>query len=329
MRCSQAEKMEVIRIVENSGLGVKATLCELGINRSTFYEWYRRFEDEGYDGLAPKKAWRKRFWNSIPEDVKRQVVELALDNPGESPRQLALMMTDKYGYYISESSVYRILKAHDLLSTPAFTVLTARDKFPQPTVRVNELWQTDFTYLKVVHWGWYYLSTVLDDYSRYILSWRLCRGMTADEVKATVEDAVRFTGVEHAQVVNRPRLLSDNAPAYLSGEFSEYLETKGIGHTRGKPFHPMTQGKIERYHRSLKSVICLDNYFSPEELEREIALFVAYYNNERYHESLNNVTPADVYCGRAYEVLATRESIKRRTMRERRRLYEEAIAAGV
>jgi transposase InsO family protein len=328
MRYSQAEKMEVIRIVENSGLGVRATLRELGINRSTFYEWYRRYLEGGYDGLAASKVWRRRFWNSIPDEVKRKVVELALDNPGESPRQLALMTTDEDGYYISESSVYRILKAHDLISTPAYTVLVARDRFCQPTRRVNELWQTDFTYLKVVHWGWYYLSSVLDDYSRYILSWRLCRGMTAEDVKATVEEAVRFTGVEHVNVVNRPRLLSDNGSAYISGEFSEYLKSRGIDHTRGKPFHPMTQGKIERYHRSIKSVICLDNYYSPGELEREIALFVAYYNNERYHESLNNVTPADVYYGRAHEVLARRESIKRRTMRERRRTYEQTVAAG-
>jgi putative transposase len=244
MRYSQAEKMEVIRIVERSGLGVKRTLDELGVNRSTFYKWYRRYEDAGFDGLAPRKASVRRFWNAIPPRERDKVIALALENPEKSPRELAWTITDKRGYYISESSVYRILKAHDLISTPAFMVLTARDKFVQPTRAVNELWQTDFTYLKVVRWGWYFLSTVLDDYSRYILSWRLCSSMTAEDVKATVEDAIRFTGVEHARVVNRPRLLSDNGPCYLSGDLREYLEGRGIGHTRGKPFHPMTQGKI-------------------------------------------------------------------------------------
>ena len=329
MRYSQSEKMEVIRIVEDSGLGVKGTLRELGINRSTFYEWYRRYLDEGYDGLAARKAARRRFWNAIPCWERDKVVETALDQPDKSPRELAWMITDRRGYYISESSVYRILKAHDLLSTPSFEVITARDRFPQPTSRVNELWQTDFTYLKVVHWGWYFLSTVLDDYSRYILSWRLCSGMGSDEVKATVEDAIRASGVAHVRVVNRPRLLSDNGPAYLSGDLREYLLSRGIDHTRGKPFHPMTQGKIERYHRSMKSVIRLDNYYSPEELEREIGLFVDYYNNERYHESLDNMTPADVYFGRAEEVRAKRERIKTRTMALRRRIYTEAVAAGV
>ena len=144
----------------------------------------------------------------------------------------------------------------------------------------------------------------------------------------TAEDAIRSTGVARARVVNRPRLLSDNEPACLSGELREYLESRGIGHTRSKPFHPMTQGKIERYHRSMKSVIRLDNYYSPEALQREITSFVRYYNNERYHEALDNVTPADVYFGRAREVIARREKIKRQTMNERRRLYKKAIAAG-
>jgi putative transposase len=282
MRYSQSEKMEVINIVEGSDLDVKATLAELGIHRSTFYEWYRKYEEGGYDGLAPKRGAKHRFWNAIPPREREKVIELALDNPERSPRELAWTITDKRGYYISESSVYRILKAQNLTPTPAFMVLTARDKFPEPTRAVNELWQTDFTYLKVVRWGWYFLSTVLDDYSRYILSWRLCSSMTAADVKATVEDAIEFTGVEHARVVNRPRLLSDNGPCYLSGELREYLEGRGIGHTRGKPYHPMTQGKIERYHRSMKSVIRLDNYYSPEALEREIATFVDYYNNGRY-----------------------------------------------
>lgn len=329
MRYSQSEKMEVIRIVDCSDLGVKRTLRELGINRSTFYEWYRRYQEEGYDGLAPRKPAVRRFWNAIPSWEREKVVEAALDHPDRSPRELAWMITDQRGYYISESSVYRILKAHDLIPAPSFEVISARDRFTQPTVRVNELWQTDFTYLKVVHWGWYFLSTVLDDYSRYILSWRLCSGMGSDEVKATVEDAIRASGVAHARVLNRPRLLSDNGPAYLSGDLREYLLTQGIAHTRGKPLHPMTQGKIERYHRSMKSVIRLDHYYSPEELEREIGAFVDYYNNERYHEGLGNVTPADVYHGRVEEVRAKRERIKRRTMKLRRSLYAEAVAAGV
>ena len=326
MRHSQSEKMAIIKVVENSSLGIKRTLAELDINRSTFYNWYRRYREGGYDALASKPPNRRQFWNAIPPDVKQQVVETALEHLDKSPRQLAWYLTDTQGYYISESSVYRILKANDLITSPNYTVLSAKDKFDQPTTRINQLWQTDFTYLKVVHWGWYYLSTVMDDYSRYILAWRLCSGMSAGDVKQTLDLAIAESGVDHVYVRHRPRLLSDNGSAYISGELKEYLSNKGLTHTRGKPYHPMTQGKIERYHRSLKNVLLLDNYYCPDDLKAEIEAFVSYYNHQRYHEALDNVTPADVYFGHAAKIISERQRIKERTMKLRRKSYRKQIA---
>ena len=319
MRYSQSEKMEVIRLVESSPLSVKQTLAELNINRSTFYDWYRRYQEQGYEGLANQYRPPQQFWNEIPPWEKERVVELALELPEKSPRELAWYITDKQGYYISESTVYRILKAHDLVTSPVYNVITALDKFPQPTKTVHELWQTDFTYFKVVHWGWYYLATVIDDYSRFILAWRLCTGMSADDVKQTLNDAIAFTGTGHPTVLHRPRLLSDNGPCFVSKALKQYLDDEGIDHTRGKPYHPMTQGKIERYHRSMKNILLLENYYNPSELEHQIGLFVDHYNNHRYHEALNNVTPADVYYGRDSKVLQRRVQVKRRTMLMRRR----------
>lgn len=319
MRYSQSEKMEVIRLVESSPLSIKQTLAELSINRSTFYDWYRRYQEEGYDGLANQYRPPQQFWNEIPPWEKERVVEIALEMPEKSPRELAWYITDKRGYYLSESTVYRILKAHDLVTSPVYNVITALDKFPQPTKTVHELWQTDFTYFKVVHWGWYYLATVIDDYSRFILAWRLCTGMSADDVKQTLNDAIAFTGIGHPTVLHRPRLLSDNGPCFVSKALKQYLDDEGIDHTRGKPYHPMTQGKIERYHRSMKNILLLENYYSPSELEHQIRLFVDHYNNHRYHEALNNVTPADVYYGRDIKVLQRRVQVKRRTMLMRRR----------
>ena len=319
MRYSQSEKMEVIRLVESSPLSVKQTLAELNINRSTFYDWYRRYQEEGYDGLANQYRPPQQFWNEIPPWEKERVVKIALELPEKSPRELAWYITDKWGYYISESTVYRILKAHDLVTSPVYNVITALDKFPHPTKAVHELWQTDFTYFKVVHWGWYYLATVIDDYSRFILAWRLCTGMSADDVKQTLDAAIAFTGIGHPMVLHRPRLLSDNGPCFVSKALKQYLDDEGIDHTRGKPYHPMTQGKIERYHRSMKNILLLENYYSPSELEHQIGLFVDHYNNHRYHEALNNVTPADVYYGRDSKVLQRRVQVKRRTMLMRRR----------
>ena len=319
MRYSQSEKMEIIRLVEESPVSVKQTLIELKINRSTFYQWYRKYQQGGYEALANRYGTRKQFWNQIPPWEKQRVVEIALEHPEKSPRELAWYITDNRDYYISESSVYRILKSHDLVTSPLYTVISAQDKFPHPTKAPNELWQTDFTWFKVVHWGWYYLCTVLDDYSRYILAWQLCTGMSTEEVKATIEAAIGFSGVRDPRVLHRPRLLSDNGPCYVSAALKEYLEQEGMAHTRGRPYHPMTQGKIERYHRSMKNILLLENYYSPDELVDQIDLFIEYYNNQRYHEALNNLTPADVYCGKAREIMARRERIRKTTMLQRRR----------
>jgi transposase InsO family protein len=143
--------------------------------------------------------------------------------------------------------------------------------------------------------------------------------MSTEEVKVTIEAAIRFTGFRDPRVLHRPRLLSDNGPCYVSKALKEYLEQEGIAHTRGRPYHPMTQGKIERYHRSMKNILLLENYYSPDELTDQIDLFIEYYNNHRYHEALRNVTPADVYIGRDREILTRREQIKKKTMLLRRK----------
>ena len=319
MRYSQAEKMEIIKLVENSEIGVKRTLEELSVCRSSYYRWYRKYTEEGFEGLSNRKSNPKRIWNKIPDEEKEKVVAIALELPDQSPRQLAWHITDKNGYYISESSVYRILKQYDLIPSPAYIVMSASDKFKNPTSRTNELWQTDFTYFKIVGWGWYYLGSILDDYSRYIISWKLFTSMTASDVKELLDIAIEKTNITRVSVRHKPRLLSDNGPCYLAGELKEYLARKEMTHTRGAPYHPMTQGKIERYHRSMKNQVKLNNYYFPEELIAELERFVGYYNNHRYHESLNNVTPADVYFGRARKIEDKRKEIKWRTLRQRKK----------
>ena len=324
MRYSQAEKMEIIHLVEHSNLSIKKTLEEIDVPRSTFYRWYVRYQKEGFPGLASEKPRANQIWNRIPEEVKEQVVELALVHPEKSCRQIAWLFVDEIGYFLSESSVYRILKGYDLVKSPVFQMIPAKDKFEKPTRWVNELWQTDFTQFRVVNWGWYYLSTVLDDHSRYILGWKLSTTMGVRDVQDTLEMALEKSGLQTARVRHRPRLLSDNGPAYLSGDLAKFLQRKHMEHVRGAPFHPMTQGKIERWHRTMKNVVKLQNYYSPKELEKAIVDFVEYYNNERYHESLDNLTPADIYHGRREEVVTRREQIKRRTLRSRKRLNLQA-----
>jgi putative transposase len=318
MRFSQQEKYDIIRLIERSDLSANRTLKELGLHKRTYYNWYSRYLKGGYDGLASIAKGRRQTWNKIPQQEKNRVVEEALDHPELSSRELAVHIVDHHQWYISESSVYRILKERGLITAPAHIVLSASDEFKDKTRRVNEMWQTDFTYFKIIGWGWYYLSTVLDDYSRYIITHDLCENMTSDDVKPSILKALRLTGLTENTA---PRLLSDNGPCYISAEIKSFLKKQGIKPVNGRACHPQTQGKIERYHRTMKNTIKLENYYSPEELKSAIAEFVEYYNHHRYHESLNNLTPADVYQGRSEEILKERARIKKETMKSRRKNY--------
>lgn len=313
--------MEIIHLVEHSNLSVKKTLEELQVPRSTFYSWYQRYQEHGMEGLKNKKLKVEQFWNRVPDHVRGQIVNLALEYPEESPRQLTYRFIDEKAYFVSESSVYRILKGYDLIESPAFEVITAKDKFDNPTKRVNEMWQTDFTQFLVVDWGWYYLSTVLDDYSRYILAYKLSPTMNAQDAEHTLKIALAKAEIDKVKVYHKPRLLSDNGPAYHSADLAQFLKERRIDHIHGAPYHPMTQGKIERWHRSMKNVIKLQNYYSPSELEQAIAEWVEYYNNQRYHESLENVTPADVYFGREKEIIKKRNKLKEQSLALRRQQY--------
>jgi transposase InsO family protein len=288
--------------------------------------WYDRYLAFGEAGLEDRSPHPGRVWNRIPDGVRQRIVRLALDEPELSLRELAVRFTDTEKHYVSEASVYRILKAHDLIASPAFIVIKAADEFRDKTTRPNQLWQTDFTYLKVIGWGWYYLSTILDDYSRYVVAWKLCTNMRAEDVTDTLELALSASGRESARVRHMPRLLSDNGSSYIAGDLGKWLHGKGIDHVRGAPNHPQTQGKIERWHQTLKNRILLENHYLPGALEAAVSDFVEHYNHRRCHESIGNVTPADAYFGRADAILSERRRIKHKTMKQRRLLNRKHAA---
>jgi putative transposase len=158
---------------------------------------------------------------------------------------------------------------------------------------------------------------VLDDFSRFIVAWKLCATMKAQDVTATLDLALAASGLDQMTVVHRPRLLSDNGASYVAEDLAQWLDQQKMEHVRSAPYHPQTQGKIERWHQMLKNRILLEHY-RPGDLERQVAAFVAQYNHARHHESLANLTPADVYFGRAETILLERERIKRQTIANRR-----------
>lgn len=257
MRYPASEKLEIIRLVEQSHLPAKRTLDQLGIARRTFYRWYDRLLEGGPEALEDRPSAPSRVWNRIGKDIQDQIVEMALDATELSPRELAVRFTDE---------------------------------------------------------------------KRYIIAWKLCTTMRAEDVTETLDLALAASGCDSATVLHKPRLLSDNGPSYIAGELAEYIETQNMSHVRGAPLHPQTQGKIERWHQTLKNRILLENSFLPGDLEAQIDAFVEHYNRQRYHESLNNVTPADAYFGRAPATIKQRERIKRQTIEYRRSQHRKLAA---
>ena len=190
------------------------------------------------------------------------------------------------------------------------------------------MWATDASYFRVVGWGYYYLVTVMDDYSRFILGWKLQKDMAADSLIEVIQAAVDATGMTDVPVEDRTKLLSDNGAGYISKVFRDYLHLVGIEHILAAPYHPQTNGKVERYQQSLKREVNQLTYEFPSQLEQAIVDFVDYYNYRRYHKALGNVTPADVLYGRREEILKRRKEVQVQTI-NRRRDYNQGLREHV
>jgi putative transposase len=237
-------KLEVLRAVEGAGLPVKQVLSQLSIAKSTYYRWRQSFRQRGQAGLHDRPPIRDRTWNQILPEERDKVLEIALMFPDWSPRQVSWHITDTEGFAVSESSVYRILKGEGLIQEVRQKAFPAGAEYRVKTSRPNQQWQTDATYLLVKNWGWYYLISVLDDFSRRILAWLLQSAMSTGDFSDVIEVACEAVGMSSIPEAERPRLVTDNGAALISRDFGRYLEIKGIGHILASPYHPQTNGKI-------------------------------------------------------------------------------------
>jgi putative transposase len=310
-------KREVIEMVRRSPLSKRHTLEELGLPRSTYYRWQRRFRQQEEVGLVDRRPQPRTVWNRLTPQEEETILQEALRQPELSCRELACWVTDQGGFSVSESSVYRLLKRHGLIHEVEVVAFPAGKEYRVKTTRINEQWQSDASYFFVVGWGWYYLISVLDDYSRFILAWDLKLDMTAQSISEVVQQAVEWTGMAQVPVEDRTRFLSDRGPGFLARALEDYLRMLEIRHIYCSPYHPQTNGKLERFHETLKARLNLLVFTSPEALREAMAEFIEFYRYRRYHEGIGNVTPADVYYGRREEILKRRKEQKQATLKRR------------
>jgi transposase InsO family protein len=311
---SAEDKANILAQVENLTRGKRQALRGLDIPRSSYYRWRRE---------EAKCRCPKRPWNRITPEEQAKILAVAKEFPELSSRQLSAWITDNEGFSVSESTVYRILRREGLVKRQELKLVAGKE-YHTKTTRPHQMWATDASYFRVIGWGYYYLVTVMDDYSRFILGWKLQKDMTASSLIEVIQQAVDMTGMTDVPIEDRARLLSDNGSGYVSRAFRDYLNLVGIRHILAAPFHPQTNGKVERYQQSLKRQVNQLPYELPSDLEKAIEDFVDYYNYRRYHKALGNVTPADVLYGRREQILARRKEVKRQTINRRRR-YNQGL----
>jgi len=254
-----------------------------------------------------------RTWNRLLDGEEEIILREARENPQLTSRLIAVKLTDEGVFSVSKATIYRVLKRHGLIVPRPPEEYPAAREWRHRTHRPNEIWQSDGTTLFIFGWGYYKLILVLDDYSRKILSWTLQPSETAGAISEAVEGAVERTGMDQVSEDQKPSLLTDNGSGFTSNLLADYLKVHGIKHIFGKPYHPQTQGKVERVNRTFKEQLCLVIYTSPQELEEAIRGVAERYNATP-HGAHRNVSPNDVYDGRKEKILERRKAKKEWTL---------------
>jgi transposase InsO family protein len=313
------QRREVVEVIERSPHTIESACREIGISRSSYYRWRELVH-------GPPPGHRRRSpWNRLRPQERQAILEQALAHASLSARELSLWLADRVGVSAAESSVYRLLRAHGLLPRRAPEREPAAKEWRRRTKRPNELWQSDATRFLVPGWGHYWLVSVLDDYSRKILAWELVKDVQTPSLVGAIQQAVEWCGLGRAPKLERPTLLTDNGSGYISRAMQDYLSFHGMQHLRAKAHHPQTIGKVERWHRTMKDEVTLAVHTSPDQLREAISRFVDYYNRERYHEALRNVTPDDVWFGRREAILNRRKQLAIRALVARRDHYRRTM----
>lgn len=307
-RCSAAVKAEVLALVartqERTGWTQRRILKRLGLSKSRYQDWRRRAQAEALDDLVrPPRC----PWQALPDEVEA-VLGYALAHPREGYRRLAWMMVDEDVAYLSPSSVYRILDDADLLYRWKRSRPTG-ERPAEPTAP-HQRWHTDLMYLRINE-SWYFLVTVLDAYSRYVVHWDVLTSMTAADVRLVIQEALRQTDA-------RPEIVTDNGSQFTAKDFKKLVRDFDLEHIRIRTYHPESNGKVERFHRSTREALEPADLANLSAAREIIGRWVAHYNGTRLHAALNYLPPAEYYHGDPPARLAERQQ-KLQTARVRRR----------
>jgi len=297
---------------ERTGIAVCVLVMWLGITASKFHDWKNRYgKVNEHNGWVPRDWW-------LADSEKQAIIRFSYEYPLEGYRRLAFMMLDRDVVAASPSSVYRVLKAAGRIGRSANQPSKKGTGFHQP-VKPHEHWHLDISYVNI-HGTFYYLTTVLDGYSRYIVHWEIRRSMTEQDELVVLQRAKEKYPNE------TPRIITDNGSQFLAKDFKEFIRICGMTHVRTSPYYPQSNGKLERFHGSIKGE-CLrpGTPMSLEDALRIVGRYVEHYNQVRLHSAIGYVAPADKLAGRENEIFATRDR-KLAEARQRRKEQREAAS---
>lgn len=298
------DKLDIIRFIQACPWPVKKSLQVLGLARSTFYDWLDRYRQYGFRGLVGLPRPPIIPENKLLESERAQIIATAKSLPLEGYRKVATYV-ERDGVYASRTTVYRILSQAGLLVKRKTRKRTAGERYVQEPTRPGELWATDISYIFVEGYGFFYLFSVLDTCSRYVIHWELRPTMTTEDAMQVVRAAVRKAGITPAHGL---RLLHDNGTQFVSRQFKRFLKDLKIEQVRTAYRHPETNGRLERFHLTLKeATVRLQSYAAPAAARAGIEDFMYEYNTQRPHQALDYVTPASVHFGYADELRLVRQ----------------------
>lgn len=314
MRYSSQEKLRIINLVRESEEPVRVVLKRLGIGHSTYYKWYSRYRRSGPVGLENIKPTPRRFWNSLSKTERKQAIQIAFTNPEKAPKDIAKEFSEIYGSFISESSVYRILNSFDKFENKKIELIRGRNRFAESADDINTIWKTEFVYIRLLGWGFYYLLFIIDDYSKYVIQWKLYTTLTEKDPEQLVMTALWKTGLKGIRLKHRARLLTGNYSKLFIDRLKEFLYDYDLKNLRGTSSNAHVIHRINGTIQTKKNVINLNNYYLPGDIEEQVGLFIDYYNNEWTLKSFGNMTPAGIYHKQENIIRRQREKIKEKTL---------------